>query len=208
MKKLILRILKSDRILFNRPSKGRVLYLTFDDGPHSINTEPMLDLLAEMQVKATFFVVGRDVVNNRGIVERTVREGHEIGNHSMTHPRMDMLSDQGRLIEIRGMNRLLKEYDHRTEHLFRPPYGRVSMSLMWFCLKKRFNVALWSRDSMDYRDDAEQVVRGLVERPVSSGDIVLFHDDGAVACKALRELIPLWKSQGYYFSTLTQSTHS
>jgi peptidoglycan-N-acetylglucosamine deacetylase len=208
MKKSLLGLLTFNRILFKRPKARKVLYLTFDDGPNASHTARLLDLLAETGVKATFFVVGRDVVASPELVKRVVAEGHELGNHSLIHPRMDMLSNQARRLEVDGMDRLLATFDDRASHYFRPPYGRVSISLMSFCLRQGYDVAMWSRDSMDYRDEAPLVVKGLTEEPVKNGDIVLFHDDSARASTALGELIPLWKSQGFEFLTLSAGMHS
>jgi peptidoglycan-N-acetylglucosamine deacetylase len=202
MIKAILSAVTANKIMFKRKVAPKTLYLTFDDGPSQMHTPAVLDLLKKHQIQATFFFVGREVVERPDIVHRTVREGHSLGNHSIIHPRMDFLSNEARLREIRGMDRLLSEFDQRAKHLFRPPYGKVSLSLFSFCLLNDFNVAMWSRDSMDYKGNAEEVTSGLMNKPVSDGDIILFHDDGAACVDALTKLLPIWKAEGYRFGLL------
>ncbi len=206
MIKTILGAITANKIMFKRKVEPKTLYLTFDDGPSQVHTPAVLDLLKEHQIQATFFFVGREVVERPEIVNRTVLEGHALGNHSIIHPRMDFLSNEARLREIRGMDRLLSEFDHRAKHLFRPPYGKVSLSLFSFCLLNKFDVAMWSRDSMDYKGNADEVTRGLMDKPVSDGDIILFHDDGGACVQALTKLLPVWKAKGYRFGQLVHES--
>jgi peptidoglycan-N-acetylglucosamine deacetylase len=122
----------------------------------------------------------------------------------MTHPRMDLLSDDARHIEIDGMDAFLSEFDSRGVHPFRPPYGGVSASLFAYGLRHRRPVAMWSRDSLDYKYPPDRVVQGLEASPPRAGDILLFHDDGAAALPALQHLLPAWLKQGYTFATFEE----
>jgi peptidoglycan-N-acetylglucosamine deacetylase len=199
--KSLISVLTGHRIRYHGPARDKRLYLTFDDGPHAVHTRPLLDLLAQHKVKATFFVVGREAHAEPDAVRRIVAEGHALGNHTITHPRMDLLSDAARDLEIDGMDAYLCEFDRRPVHAFRPPYGGVSLSLFAYALQPGRNVALWSRDSMDFKHPAPQVVEDFARRPPQAGDIILFHDDGAAACEALSTLLPKWLGEGFKFGT-------
>lgn len=204
MIKRLISTLSRQRIRYYGDLSGasRRLFLTFDDGPHSQHTPALLDLLAQHRVKATFFIVGREAYAEPEIVRRIVAEGHLLGNHSITHPRMDFLSDAARDLEIDGMETLLNEFDQRSVHYFRPPYGGVSVSLFSYGLRSGRRVAMWSRDSLDYKFPADKIVEGFAAAPPKAGDILLFHDDGAAAGAALGQLLPAWKMQGFEFETL------
>lgn len=200
-----LMLVSGKRILVRGRPGDKRLYLTFDDGPHELHTPAVLDLLAQYRVKATFFIVGRDAQTKPEVVQRLVAAGHELGNHTLIHPRMDFLSDRGRDLEIAGMEQLLIGFDGGASHYFRPPYGGLSLSLLRYCLGAGHKVALWSRDSMDYGKDAERVAAEFEQRPPRAGDILLFHDDGAAAAVALAKLLPRWLAEGFTFHTLSDA---
>jgi peptidoglycan-N-acetylglucosamine deacetylase len=201
MMKRLVSTLTGNRIRYFGPARGKRLYLTFDDGPHAVHTRPLLDLLARYRVKATFFVVGREAHAEPDAVRRIVADGHALGNHTITHPRMDLLSRAARDLEIDGMDAYLREFDRRPVHVFRPPYGGVSLSLFAYAMRARRSVALWSRDSMDFKDPAPKVVDNFALCPPRAGDIILFHDDGGAAGDALRTLLPKWLDEGFSFGT-------
>jgi peptidoglycan-N-acetylglucosamine deacetylase len=203
MMKRFISALTRDRIRYYGLRSGKRLYLTFDDGPHPQHSPPLLDLLAEHRVKVTFFVVGREAHAQPDIVRRIVADGHALGNHTITHPRMVLLTDDARAIEIDGMDAYLSEFDRKPNRFFRPPYGGVSISLFAYALRSRRQVAMWSRDSMDYLYSADQVVNGLAAVPPRPGDILLFHDDGATAMPSLRALLPRWLDEGFEFGTFS-----
>jgi peptidoglycan-N-acetylglucosamine deacetylase len=204
MIKRLISTLSGHRIRYFGPNQDRRLYLTFDDGPHAVHTDPLLDLLAQHQVKATFFVVGREAYAQPGIVRRIVEEGHALGNHSITHPRMDFLSDAARDTEIDGMDIFLDEFESKRARYFRPPYGGVSLSLFSYGLRTGRHLAMWSRDSLDYKYKSDRVVEQFLAHPPRSGDILLFHDDGDAATNSLRTLLPAWLSQGFTFGTFDE----
>lgn len=189
-----------------RLRKSRHVCLTFDDGPNPRSTPQLLAVLARHQVKATFFMIGRELRAFPEIAREVVRQGHELGNHTLTHPRMDRIADSARGLEIDAMDTMLAEFDGRARHLFRPPYGHMSVSLLAFCVRHGGDaLAYWSRDSMDYTWGVERVIGGFNDRPPQAGDIVLFHDDGDTAGQALDRLLPQWKAQGLTFATLAQA---
>ena len=201
----MLTALTRGRVLVRGRPGTRCLYLTFDDGPNEQHTPAILDLLDRHAVKATFFIVGREAQSRPLLVRRLVASGHELGNHTMIHPRMDLLSDRGRDIEIDGMECLLERFDGRRSHLFRPPYGGVSLSLLPPRPANRRRGAFLSRANRDYNGELRRGNDSFVRRAPQAGDILLFHDDGAVALAALGELLPRWLAEGFTFRTLREA---
>lgn len=206
LKRALLQLAMGRRVLVSVP-RGRAVCLTFDDGPNPATTPGLLDVLDRHGVRGTFFMIGREVRAHAALAREVARRGHELGNHTLTHPRMDRVGDRARGLEIDAMDDLLCSIDGRARHLFRPPYGHMSVALLRY-FKRRGGAALayWSRDSMDYTWTSAQVVAGFEAQPPRAGDILLFHDDGQTAAEALDRLLPLWKQQGLRFATLAQAS--
>jgi len=178
------------------------VYLSFDDGPHPQHTPPLLELLRAHGVKATFFLIGNEAEKYPELVRRIVAEGHTIGNHSMTHPRLPKLSAREQLADIARADAVLERFNGRKRQLFRPPNGRATLATIVSSVVHRQPLVLWSIDSQDYQLDAEQVVARLEKATVRGGDILLFHDDGGSALGALARLLPRWSGAGLLFATL------
>lgn len=195
------RLLRS-RLLTRIPSASDRIYLTFDDGPNGEHTLRLLDLLGRHAVEATFFMIGREVARSPEVARVVHARGHALGNHSLTHPRMDRISDAARAFEIDQMQDMLAAIDSRGSHLYRPPYGHLSARLLWFCLRRGQKIAYWSRDSFDFRLSAAEVIEHFRRVPPTAGDILLFHDDGGAAAEALETLLPEWKHAGLRFAAL------
>jgi len=202
IKNLLASTLLPGKVLY-RIDRPDTVFLTFDDGPNARHTPDVLDVLDEHDVKASFFMVGRDVRINEKVAAAVASRGHVLANHTLTHPRMDRLSMGARQIEIEGMDEVIASVGgQRAQMLFRPPYGHASFSLIGQCLRLRRTVTMWSRDSFDFRASEDEVVAGFEKRPVKGGDILLFHDDSASSAPALRRLIPRWKDAGFRFAGL------
>ncbi|MGH8863438.1 MAG: polysaccharide deacetylase family protein [Burkholderiales bacterium] len=182
--------------------RSPTLYLTFDDGPHPQETPLLLATLNRLDIKATFFVVGKAAERHPHLVKAIAEAGHAIANHSMTHPWFNRLSMRRQLEEIRSADRLLENFDGKSRHAFRPPHGKLTVFALVACLLRSQKVVLWSHDSLDYRHTAGEVVTHMRSRTVKSGDILLFHDDGPVAREALGQLVPDWKAAGFGFAAI------
>lgn len=184
-------------------SAGGAVYLTFDDGPHPEHTASLLDLLAKFDAKGSFFMVGKTVAQAPHLVRRMLTEGHAIGNHSMTHPKMRTLAASAQRAEIDQADAVLERIDGKRRHLYRPPNGAVTLPMMGISLWRRQPLVLWTIDSLDYKLPAEQVIERLTDvTPPVPGDVILFHDDGACAGRALAALLPKWQQAGLAFAAL------
>src|ERR1700719_4679706 len=105
---------------------GPYIAMTFDDGPSATLTPKLLDLLAAHHIKATFFVIGENVAEHPEIVERAAREGHEIGNHSWSHPNFGKMSDDGIRRELQKTDDVILSATGAHPILLRPPYGSIT----------------------------------------------------------------------------------
>lgn len=183
-------------------ARSKAICLTFDDGPHPEHTPRLLDLLRRHAIHATFFLQGRYVEQYPQLVARLVAEGHVIGNHSFNHPSFAKLTLSRQVEEIRQTETLLTRFDGRSRHPFRPPYGRLTVGIIAWCLLHRHRITLWSFDSLDFRLSEQEICERAQRSLLSQGSILLFHDDSVSGALALDRLIPLWRAAGLEFTTV------
>ncbi|MHA6203859.1 polysaccharide deacetylase family protein [Dyella soli] len=199
----LLRWLPKTVVLTRGPSRGKAIYLTFDDGPHPDHTPALLDLLRAHDARATFFLIGREAERYPRLAERIVAEGHQLGNHSYNHPAFHALSHDQQWEEIVRTERVLTSIDGRTQHRFRPPRGVFSPALALRFACSRRNLAYWSYDSLDYQGRAPtDLAEQLRQRPPSAGEVLLMHDDSDCSRHMLAELLPEWRGMGFTFPPL------
>ncbi|MGD8525760.1 MAG: polysaccharide deacetylase family protein [Thioalkalispiraceae bacterium] len=200
--KIILKMLP-ERYAFYKHGKGRTVYLTLDDGPDEKYTPLLLEVLKKHSVKATFFLVGDNVRQNESVVKMIHDDGHVLANHSMSHNLYHELNANEQLNGIVELNELLKKIDGKNSRSFRPPRGDISLNLLFKLARRKLSVAMWSYDSMDYKNwDLDKLIDFNKNRDIQNGEVILFHDDNITSVKALDKLIPLWQSKGYKFESL------
>lgn len=178
-----------------------VVAITFDDGPRRSTTVRLLDGLKELDVKATFFVMGKNIVGNEDIIKRMYDEGHLIGNHTYSHIDLCSVCHDNAVEEIEKTNNLIYDITGYTPKYIRPPFGAYSDKLQ---LEINMTPILWSVDPNDWNTtDAYGVVRSVVKN-VKSGDIILLHDFYDSSVTAALEIIKQLKAKGYIFVTADQ----
>lgn len=206
-KQHVLRCLPASMVWVDGPRAGGMHYLSFDDGPHPEHTPRLLDLLGDWGIKASFFLVGREVERWPAIAQRMVAEGHSLGNHSWSHPQFADLALDAQLLEIDRCDEALRAIDGQGRHAFRPPRGELSLRLLWRLWRRGQRVIYWSRDSLDYQSrPVADLVSRLQNKPISPGDIVLMHDDADCARAMLAQLLPRWLDEGLCFGPLQAQT--
>ncbi|USR92409.1 polysaccharide deacetylase family protein [Phormidium yuhuli AB48] len=182
----------------------RAIALTFDDGPGPY-TAPILDILREQNIRASFFVLGRVLSTYPELLQRIVADGHILGNHTWSHPylvKSHALANQ----EIEQTAELIYQYTRVRTQLFRPPGGFLNNALTPYAAAQNYAITLWSVDSSDYVLPRE----GIIERVVNGihpGAIVLLHDGGGPrhhTVAALPVIIKQLREQGYEFVTVTE----
>ena len=207
MKKLIKNFLMKFTPLFglyfNKKTKGRELFLTFDDGPHPQVTRQLLSLLKQHQAKVTFFVVGREAEKNPELLNEIVAEGHSLDNHSYNHTRFASLPLSEQLKEVQNTNQIIRQITDIHCKLFRAPQGFLSVKLLKKLKQMGCTTFNWSYDSLDCYDNSSNDVISVCEKyKVKGGDILLFHDDNEKVIPALEYLLPYWQQMGFVFGTL------
>ena len=151
-------------------TNDKVLYLTFDDGPHPIITPLVLNILDEYNAKATFFCVGENVTKYPDIFNQIINKGHAVGNHTYNHVKGWQTSDAAYLENIKKAAEVI------PSNLFRPPYGRIKPSQIKL-LKDHYRIIMWSILTRDYdkRLNPHNTIKQL-NKLIKSGDVIVYHD--------------------------------
>lgn len=184
---------------------GPYLAITFDDGPHPQNTPRLLGILRERNIKATFFVVGTLVKEYPGIIRAILADGHEIGNHSLTHPIMTRLSDQRVRHEIEATATALQNAAGYRSRLYRPPGGATNARMkQWFYDEYGLSTILWSVDPNDWKRPGVSVVTQRLVNGAHPGAILLAHDLHAPTVDAMPGTLDALLAKGYRFVTVSQ----
>ena len=175
--------------------------LTFDDGPKRPTTEKLLDGLRERGASATFFLIGEQIEENRDLVLRMAREGHQIGNHTWSHQRLDNTEAGTVAWEICKTETALTELLGTGDYWLRPPYGQPAAGG-----ENGINVPMvkWSVDPRDWESrDAEKVTRAILEC-VEPNSIILLHDIYASSVDAALGVVDVLQEEGYWFVTVRE----
>jgi peptidoglycan/xylan/chitin deacetylase (PgdA/CDA1 family) len=187
---------------------GKVVYLTFDDGPTPTWTPRVLDLLARYRARATFFVVGRSAATWPGLVRRAYVAGHGIGNHTWSHRRLTGLRDAGLTAEVGATSAVIGRATGARPRCLRPPYGTVDAASAYRARALGLRLTMWDVDPYDWRRPGAGVIAGRVLSRVRSGDVVLLHDGGgdrSQTVAALQQVLASLSARGYRFRALCRS---
>lgn len=178
----------------NGPEKK--IALTFDDGPCE-NTGRILDLLKQHQSRATFFFIGKNILQHPELVKRTHAEGHLIGNHSFSHAyHYDLLPTAKVLADIHRCDEAIAQLTGEKPTLFRPPYGVTNPNIA-AALKTTGHTSVgWSLRTKDTVARSAHELITKVKQQVKTGDVVLFHDTQPLTTEALAQLLP-WLSKQF-----------
>ena len=188
-------------------SKGlhghKIVAITFDDGPNPATTPGILKILEKNHAKATFFMLGQNVVKNPVLVKDVAKRGHEIGNHSFSHPNLSKLSQARITAEVLKTQAALLKVGVRP-HWFRPPYGAGIKKVAPIAQASHLTCALWSVDARDWMRRAPTSIDAAVMGHVQNGDVILLHDTKKATLEALDGLLTHLRAKGYKFVTLSQ----
>jgi cellulose synthase/poly-beta-1,6-N-acetylglucosamine synthase-like glycosyltransferase/peptidoglycan/xylan/chitin deacetylase (PgdA/CDA1 family) len=194
--------------------------LTFDDGPDEIWTPQILDILKRENVQATFFIIGKNGQANPGLVKRIIAEGHDIGNHTFTHPNLGEMPGRVTEIELTATQRLIESLTGRSTRLFRAPYfgdaepqtpdevepAAIANRLGYVVVGLKVDTNDWDQPGVD--EIVERGVAGVEsDDPDKQGQVMLLHDGGgdrSQTAEALPRLIRELRARGYRFATISQ----
>jgi polysaccharide deacetylase family sporulation protein PdaB len=188
----------------DRSQASKRLALTFDDGPHPGYTMRIIELLRKLNVKATFFLVGRQAQMYPDLVKALVADGHNLGNHTYRHSHMTDISKRDQEREITTCGEVIRDITGKAPHLFRPPGGHYNVQVGRLVADLGYRVILWTDNSGDYSSPGQDVIERRILRHTEDGDIILFHDGIDQTIEVLPEIINTLRGKGYRFVTIDE----
>jgi peptidoglycan/xylan/chitin deacetylase (PgdA/CDA1 family) len=198
------------QLIWQMPVQEKIIYLTFDDGPHATATPYVLDRLAQYNAKASFFCIGKNVMEHPEIYARILNEGHAVGNHTQHHANGWKVSDSKYFNEIDEAATLIQS------NLFRPPYGRIKRSQINRLIQSSdpqpstkqaaYQIMMWSVLSGDFdtKLSADTCTQNVIKH-TKAGSIVVFHDSAKAwgrMSEALPKVLKHFSGQGFRFEAL------
>ncbi len=179
------------------PEETKYIALTFDDGPSRETTERLLDGLQERGASATFFVIGEEIAGNEDLLTRMRQEGHQVGNHTWSHVRLE---DPGSgTQEIGQTEQALRSVLEQEGFWIRPPYGVVGEGMT-----VDVPMVKWSVDPRDWeKRNTAQVVQAVL-KDVRPNDIILLHDIYPTSVDAALQIVDALQAEGYWFVTVEE----
>ncbi|MDP4213465.1 MAG: polysaccharide deacetylase family protein [Bacteroidota bacterium] len=188
--------------IWSIPTNRKVLYLSFDDGPHAAATPFVLDQLRLFNARATFFCIGKNVMEEQDVYKRILNEGHRVGNHTQQHLNGWKTPDKLYLADVEKARTVI------DSDLFRPPYGRISaFQIRNLTRSLKYKLIMWDVLSGDFdpsingRKAAKRVIK-----QAGPGSIVVFHDSARcfkVIQEALPEVLAYFTGKGYFFEAIS-----
>ncbi|MDB6136231.1 MAG: polysaccharide deacetylase [Verrucomicrobiales bacterium] len=179
---------------------GPFTAMTYDDGPHPSLTPRLLDMLAQWNLKATFFLIGKNAAAYPRIVQRIVAEGHEVANHSWDHPALSKLSDAAVRSQLRRTHDTIFQACGVASLCYRPPYGAITAAQKaWIAREFGYPTIMWSVDPNDWRDRNAGIVSSRIRAGARAGAIILAHDIHATTVAAMPSTLPPLQQRGLRF---------
>ncbi|SFL13977.1 polysaccharide deacetylase family protein [Halanaerobium salsuginis] len=185
--------------------KDNKIALTIDGAWGSKHTEQLLELFKQQDIKVSFFFAGIWLEKNPVLLDKILKAGHAVYNHSYTHPHLNSLTAVEIKSELKKTEQILAEHVMREEKtmLFRPPYGEYNNLVIRIARQLGYQVVQWSLDSHDWMDPGPEYIIERVKNNITAGDIILFHNNAANVVEILNKLIPILKEK-YQFVKIDQ----
>ncbi|CAN5188695.1 hypothetical protein BH20VER2_BH20VER2_02800 [soil metagenome] len=179
--------------------------ITFDDGPHATLTPKLLDMLAARKLKATFFVIGKNAVEYPQIMKRIVQEGHELANHSWSHPNLGKMGDDGVRSQLQKTDDAIKTAAGARTTLFRPPYGSITpRQKQWIYDSLGYRTIIWDVDPFDWKRPGPGVIRDRIVTQSRPGSIILLHDIHPGSVEAVPQTLDQLTAKGFKLATVSE----
>jgi peptidoglycan-N-acetylglucosamine deacetylase len=182
---------------------GKVVYITFDDGPSAF-TPQVLKVLSQYGVHATFFEVGQNVAAHPSLTSQVYRRGNSVQNHTWSHPDLRYLSAGQFSYQVTATDRQIRSHTGYRPCCLRPPYGAVNATVRARAATLGKKIALWTVDPRDWSRPGTAAIRARVLSQVRPGSVVLLHDGGgdrSQTVAALGGILKTLKARGYTFAT-------
>ncbi|NLC44784.1 MAG: polysaccharide deacetylase family protein [Clostridiales bacterium] len=189
---------KKELPIYSVQTDEKKIAISFDAAWGAEYTSTIMDILEERDIKTTFFLVGFWVDKYPERVEEMARRGHEVANHSTTHPEMSKLSQEQIVKEILTTQKKIEDLvGNKSVKLLRPPFGDYNDRLIQTCRELNFHVIQWDVDSLDWKELGVQPMVERVTKKVDKGSIVLFHNNAKYIVEALPKILDNLLIEGY-----------
>ncbi|WP_336213010.1 polysaccharide deacetylase family protein [Nonomuraea sp. LPB2021202275-12-8] len=182
-------------------AKVKCLALTFDDGPGT-RTPALLDLFKKERVKATFFLVGKQVERHPSIARRAAAEGHAIGNHTYSHPSLPTRFDEDILNELQVTQEIIQAATGQAPKMFRPPFGHTDDRVLELANQAELAQVLWTGTTLDWSLRDAKKIKASVLRLAKRNGVLLMHDTVPQTVKAMPGIVNELKKRGYHLVTV------
>jgi len=189
-----------------RVAGPKLIALTFDDGPYPVDTPMLLAVLRAAHAPATFFLIGRDAEQYPGLVRAIAAAGHEIANHTETHPDLTTLDAPAVTRELSEGAATLSRLTPGPEirHEFRPPHGRFRAATLAAAQSAGYDTILWTDDPGDWRNVTRATLAAHIVRYATSPEILLLHNGRPETVALLPGIIQRFRAAGYTFTTISE----
>lgn len=195
------------RLIWQARTTEPLLALTFDDGPEAPYTREYLDVLDAAKVRATFNIVGERAAENLADVRREVARGHELGNHSWSHPDLSSLDERTVREQLERTDALVRRVSGRPPAMLRPPFGHLSGVTLRVAGEMGYDIALWSLE-LHEKSQGPAANAAYLAAHLVPGTVLLAHDGGGrqrrVGVEALPPFIRQARARGYEFVTMSE----
>ena len=195
-------------LIWDLPSKEKVIYLTFDDGPTPIITNWTLNVLKQYHAKATFFCIGKNVEKHPEIFNKIVTENHAVGNHTYNHLKGWKTNTNEYIDNVSQTQKVFEDHQSSIVTLFRPPYGQIKPKQITALSKLDYKIIMWSVLAVDWGKavSKEKCVENVISN-TTSGSIVVFHDSIKASVNmqhALPKVLDYFSKKGYVFKRIPE----
>ncbi|MBM7604372.1 peptidoglycan/xylan/chitin deacetylase (PgdA/CDA1 family) [Metabacillus crassostreae] len=201
--------MNENMIINEIPTVEKVIAFTFDDGPDPIYTTQLLEIFHSVRGKATFFMIGEEVVKYPEIVRKVAEQGHDIGNHTFSHPNLSMLSTAKCLEEIELNEKSIEKVIRQKPVVFRPPYLDYNEDTISSISNKGYPpmIGALNLEARDWEQPGIDHILAKSRECVKNGSILIFHDgygDRSQTIEAVSKLVSELTLQGYQFVTVSE----
>lgn len=192
--------------IYSVSTEDKKISISFDAAWGAEDFNQIIDILDKHNVKTTFFMTGEWVEKYPECVKTLVEKGHDLGNHSATHPDMTTLSKEDQINQIQEVHNAVKTLTGYEMELFRPPYGAYNNDVIRTCYELGYYPIQWSVDSLDWKDlSATEIVNKVCNhKALGNGAIILCHNGAKHTAEALDEMLTNLKTQGYEIVPISQ----
>ena len=192
---------------YSGPQSVPAVALTFDDGPHPFGTEALLDIMDDLGIKGSFFIVGKQAVQFPGILAEIAARGHSVANHTWSHRNITLLSKDELFDEIAFCSQAIEAITGSRPRFFRPPGGRWDKVALSVVEELGLSTILWDVNGRDMTVRTPGQIAATVINSAKPGSVILLHGGLGRTMEAIPLIVEGLRKKGFYFVALDQMFH-